>query len=539
MFKLSNYEEFIPKTFTTLKNYCFALFKQDLLAGITVGAVALPLAMAFAMASGVEPERGLFTAIVAGFIISFLGGSRVLIGGPTGAFVVVVYSTIVRHGYEGLVIATLLAGVLLIAMGVLKLGNLIKLIPYPLVVGFTTGIALIVFSSQVKDLLGLQMQTVPTYFLEKWQAYFKALPSLDVWTSCVGIGVIVLICALKRFASSLPWGIISIIVASILCAVFHLPVDTLASRFGALPTSLPAPVFHFDVSRIPHILPDAITIALLAGVESLLCAVLADSVIGGRHRPNCELIAQGIANIGSAIFGGIPATAAIARTATNIKTGAKTPIAGMIHAVMVLLLLSTCSSLVGKIPLAALSGILVVISWQMSDLKNFFRLMRTSRSDVMILIASFLLTVLLDLTVAVQVGMVLAAFFFMKRMSDMPLVEMKAEGSSLEDVQVFHLKGPFFFGVADQLKTAVMSQEQLPQKLILNMALVPFIDATALQILKEVQKYCESKKTQLVLMYLKQECIPLIENYELTALLHPSDFASMQRAQGKKPLLTS
>ncbi|MGR3912394.1 MAG: solute carrier family 23 protein [Candidatus Rhabdochlamydia sp.] len=538
MFKLKNYEEFIPQTFTALKDYCFAIFKKDLLAGITVGAVALPLAMAFAMASGVEPERGLFTSIIAGFIISFLGGSLVQIGGPTGAFVVVIYATLQRHGYEGLVVATFLAGIFLVVMGALRLGNLIKLIPYSLVVGFTTGIAVIVFSSQVKDLLGLDMQTVPAYFTQKWQAYFKALPTIDRWTSFVGIGVIGLISALKRWASSLPWGIISIIIASLICALFNLPVDTLSSRFGALPTHLPLPSFSFDWSRTLEVLPDAITIALLAGVESLLCAVLADSVIGGRHRPNIELIAQGLANMGSAIFGGIPATAAIARTATNIKTGAKTPVAGMIHALIVLCLLWTCAPLVGKIPLAALSGILVVIAWQMSDLKNFFRLMRTSWSDVMILLTSFFLTVLLDLTVAVQVGMVMAAFFLMKQMSDIPVMSIQ-EGELGDDQDVYHIQGPFFFGVADQLKTTLMLKKEFNKNTVLNMDRVPLLDATGLQALKEMQAYCKERGSRLSLLYVKKELIPFIENYDLGSLLHQKDQVATLNQATQEPLTLS
>ena len=520
---LKNYREFLPKSFTVLKNYHFGLLKKDFSAGITVGIVSLPLAMAFAMASGVTPERGLFTAIIAGFLISFLGGSRVQIGGPTGAFVLIVYSIVQRHGYEGLALATLIAGGLLILMGAFKLGSLIKFVPHPLIIGFTTGIAVVVFSLQIKDLLGLQMAHVPATFIEKWAAYYKALPTLDTLTTFVGLGTVAFIFALRRWTPSIPWGVAGILVATAVCAIFHLPVETVASHFGNLPKSLPMPTLNFEYARVLDVLPDAITIALLAGIESLLSAVIADGLISGRHRPNIELIGQGVANIGSVIFGGIPATAAIARTATNIKTGAQTPTAGMISATVVMVLLWACSTLVGGIPLVALSAILVVVAWQMSEIPHFFKLTRTSKGDVAILVTSFLLTVLLDLTVAVEVGMLMAAFFFMKQMSDVKHVIALEKRLPEQGVEVYKLRGPFFFGVTDRLKNLFLQMEEPPKMLILRMKHVPVVDATALQTLREVKRRCEAKGSRLILVEVQPEPTEHLKKYGLEDLISISN----------------
>lgn len=516
---LKNYQEFIPKSYLCLKRYSRAIFKKDLMAGVTVGIVALPLAMAFAMASGVEPERGLFTAIIAGFIIAFLGGSKVQIGGPTGAFVVVVYSVVERHGYDGLVVATLIAGLLLLLMGFFKLGSFIKFVPHPLIVGFTTGIALVVFSSQIKDLLGLHMVEVPVHFLDKWGAYFQSAHTIDFLTAAVGIGTVALILLLKRYAGAIPWGIASIVIATGLCWAFHLDVPTIGSRFGQLPRTLPAPYFDFDFDRVLEVLPDAITIALLAGIESLLSAVIADSVTGSRHKPNCELIAQGLANIGSVIFGGMPATAAIARTATNIKTGAQTPVAGMIHAVVVFLLLYTCSSLVVHIPLASLAAILVVVSWNMSELPHFFRLTKTLRSDVVILLTAFFLTVLIDLTVAVEVGMLLAAFFFMKRMSEVKHVIALDKKHPERGIEVYKMRGPFFFGVTDRLKEVFHDMNPPPKIFVLRMKHVPVLDASALQTFRELHERCARHQTRLVLTEVQPEPLELLHQYGLGELV--------------------
>ena len=516
---LKNYQEFIPKSYLCLRRYSLAFFKKDLMAGVTVGIVALPLAMAFAMASGVEPERGLFTAIVAGFIISLLGGSKVQIGGPTGAFVVVVFSVVERHGYDGLVVATLIAGVLLILMGAFRLGSLIKFVPHPLIVGFTTGIALVVFSCQMKDILGLRMVEVPVHFLEKWQAYFKSAHTFHLTTASVGIGTVGLIILLKRFVKAIPWGITSIVIATAVCWSLHLDIPTIGSRFGQLPKTLPLPYFDFDFGRVIAVMPDAITIALLAGIESLLSAVIADTIIGSRHKPNCELIAQGFANIASMFFGGMPATAALARTGTNIKTGAQTPVAGMVHAAVVFLLLYTCSSLVIHIPLASLAAILVMVSWHMSELPHFYRLMKTSRSDVVILLTAFFLTVLVDLTVAVEVGMLLAAFFFMKRMSDVKHVIALDQKHPDRGMEIYKMRGPFFFGVTDRLKQVVHDMDPPPKIFVLRMKHVPVLDATALQTFRELSDKCARHQTRLVLTEVQSEPVEMLNQYGLGELV--------------------
>ncbi len=410
---------FVPKSFVCLfrEPYNFLLFRKDLQAGVTVGIVALPLAMAFAIASGVSPERGIFTAIVAGFLVSLLGGSRVQIGGPTGAFVVIVYGIVMREGYGGLIAATLIAAVLLLIMGIARMGTLIKYIPYPLVTGFTTGIALIIFSSQVKDFLGLKIQNVPTEFISKWDAFFHAMPTWDPTTFGVAGGTLALILLIRRFIPRIPWGIASIVMATLVCWGLHLQVDTIASRFGEIPRTLPLPSLPDLPSSFAnwrHLIPDAITIALLAGIESLLSAVVADGMIGGRHKSNCELIAQGIANLGSCFFGGIPATGAIARTATNVKTGGRTPVAGIIHAITLFLVILLFAPIVSMIPMAALSAVLVIVAWNMSEVQHFRNLLKAPLSDVAVLLTAFLLTVLVDLTAAVVVGMIVA-FCFAKK----------------------------------------------------------------------------------------------------------------------------
>lgn len=520
---LKNYQEFIPKSYLCLKRYTAAIFKKDLMAGITVGIVSLPLAMAFAMASGVEPEKGLFTAVIAGFLIALLGGSRVQIGGPTGAFVVVVYGVVQRHGYDGLVTATIMAGVLLILMGLFRLGTFIKYIPHPLTVGFTTGIAVIVFSAQIRDLLGLQMQHVPVHFLAKWESYFQAASTYHVLTTILGLSTLGFIIVLRRFFPKIPWGIAGIVLATFISWAFDLDVPTVGSRFGALPSHLPTPHFHFDLSRVFELLPDAITIALLAGIESLLSAVIADAATGGRHKPNCELVAQGIANLGAVMFGGIPATAAIARTATNIKTGAQTPVAGMLHAVVLFVLLLTCSSVVLHIPLASLAAILVVVAWNMSELPHFLRLIKTPGGDVAILFTAFFLTILIDLTVAVGAGVILAAFLFMKRMSDVKHVLSLDQRILEQGVEVYQVQGPFFFGVTDRLKDLMHQHLPSPPALfILRMGQVPLLDATALQTLRELHERYAHHQARLVLTEVRPEVASLLQKYGLGHLMEKS-----------------
>lgn len=535
------WHEFLPKSIVCLKdNYSFSIFRKDLAAGVTVGIVALPLAMAFAIASGVDPERGIFTAIVAGFLISLLGGSKVQIGGPTGAFVVIVYGIVVRLGYEGLLVATLMAAVLLVLMGLFRLGSWIKFVPYPLVTGFTTGIAVIIFSSQVKDFLGLKIDRLPADFLLKWKAMLSGLASWDPMTCGVASGSLIVIILIRRFIPIIPWGIASIAMATAVCWAFQLPVETVAQRYGEIPRVLPTPSFpsfDFSIESIRTLVPDAFTIALLAAIESLLSAVIADGMSGGRHKSNCELVAQGIGNLGSVLFGGIPATGAIARTATNIKTGGKTPVAGMIHAVTLFLFIFAFAPLVGKIPLAALSAVLVMVAWNMSELDHFRHLFKAPLGDVVILLSSFLLTVLVDITVAVEVGMILAAFLFMKRMGERAGVishGIVKEGPVSEDnddpdaiskkdvppgVEVYEVDGPLFFGVADSLKDVLHNIEFPPKVFILRMRKVPVIDASGLHALAELYEKCQRDKTVLILSGVKGQPAKHLKKFGLEEII--------------------
>lgn len=524
MFK--KYQEFIPKSIQMLGKYNFKLFKKDLWAGLTVGVIAVPLAMAFALASGVSPERGIYTAIIGGFLISFLGGSAVQIGGPTGAFVVVVYSVVQRHGYDGLVLATFLASFMLIAMGVCRLGSLIKYVPHPLVKGFTTGIAVVIFSSQLKDFFGLSIPQVPAHFIEKWAAYISTASSFDPTTTCVALGTFGFIIALRRYAPSIPWAIVSIVGATAICWLFKIDVDTIFTRFGPVPRSLPSPGLHLDFSKLIEVIPDAITIALLAGMESLLSAVIADGMIQGQHKPNCELIGQGLANIGSIFFGGIPATSAIARTATNIKSGAYSPFAGMIHALTVFVIMLCFAPLVGFIPLSALAAVLVMVAWSMSESHHFIKLLKAPRGDVMILLTAFFLTVLVDLTVAVEIGMVLAAFLFMKRMSDLKhVIELRSQHLEL-GIDVYDLHGPFFFGVADRLKEVLHHSEKRPKTFVLRMKHVPVLDATGLHALNTFYQSCRQAETEFVLTEVQDEPAALLQKFGLGKLIRKEESLS-------------
>ena len=507
---------FKPKLFTLVKGYTLATFIADAIAGLTVGVVALPLAMAFAIASGLPPERGLFTAIIAGFLISFLGGSRVQIGGPTGAFVVIVSGIVAQYGYAGLAWCTLMAGGLLILFGIFRLGGLIRFIPFPVTTGFTSGIAVVIFSTQIKDLFGLRMTEVPAEFIPKWGAYFHAFGSASVSTAAIGLGTVGIIVVLRRWAPRLPGMLIAMIISTIVVALFHLDVETIGGRFGSLPRMLPSPALPaLDFSQIGGLIPAAFTVALLAAIESLLSATVADGMIGGKHRPNAELIAQGIANISGVFFGGIPATGAIARTATNVKSGAKTPVAGMIHAVTLLLILLLCAPLAAKIPLASLAGILVVVSYNMSEHRHFASILKGPRSDRLVLLLTFVLTVLVDLTLAVQVGIVLSALLFMRRMSELADVhaitrELKGDEDPEFDplsielrevppgVEVYEVNGPFFFGMADSFWSALRGIERSVPVLILRIRNVPAIDATGLHVLEELHHKCLRQKTQLV-----------------------------------------
>ncbi len=496
---------FVPKLFTTLKSYDRRQFGVDLGAGVIVGIVALPLAIAFAIASGVSPERGLYTAIVAGFIISVLGGSRVQIGGPTGAFVVIVYGIVQQHGTDGLVVATIMAGVILVIMGFAQLGTAIKFIPYPVVMGFTTGIAIIIFSSQVKDLLGLEMGAVPAEFMDKWSAFAEHVGSLNWWAVLISFGTIALLLWWPRVSRRIPGPFVALVVTTALVQLAGLPVETIGSRFGQISASIPHPSLpQLSMEQISALVAPAFTIALLAGVESLLSAVVADGMIGGRHRSNMELVAQGVANIASPLFGGIPATGAIARTATNIKSGGRTPVAGIVHAFTLLLITVSFARWAALIPLAALAGILVIVAYHMSEWRRFVGELRAPRSDVAVLLVTFGLTVMVDLTVAIQVGVVLAAFLFMRRMSEVSNVSAitgeLGDGRDTYDsdpnsvrrrdiprgVEVYEINGPFFFGAAAQFRETLGQVSGRPRVLIVRMRNVPAVDSTGIHALREL-----------------------------------------------------
>jgi SulP family sulfate permease len=507
---------FRPKIFDTLKHYTRQQFGKDLLAGLIVGLVALPLAIAFAIASGVSPEKGLYTAIIAGFIISALGGSRVQIGGPTGAFIVIVYGIVQVHGIDGLIIATFIAGIMLVIMGLARLGSVIKFIPYSLVIGFTSGIALIIFSSEVKDLFGLKMGTVPADFTDKWKSYLLYFHTSQLASIVIGASTVAIISLWPRITRKVPGSLIAILATTMAVQLLHLPIETIGSKFGSISFSLPKPVIpHLDLATIKTLVQPAFTIALLGGIESLLSAVVADGMIGGNHKSNMELVAQGTANIFSALFGGIPATGAIARTATNVKNGGRTPIAGMTHAITLLLILLFFGRWASLIPMATLAGVLVVVAYNMSEWRHFISGLKGPRSDMAILLTTFLLTVFVDLTVAIEIGMILAAFLFMRTMikfsgvSSMTKdIETNDKGDDQElfanydipkNVEVFEITGPLFFGAAYKFKDAMKFIEKAPGILIIRMRKVPIIDATGLKIINEVYKESKRRGTKLIL----------------------------------------
>ncbi len=494
----------VPKLVTSLQTYDRAQFSKDVTAGIIVGIVALPLAIAFAIASGVTPDRGLWTAIVAGFLISALGGSRVQIGGPTGAFVVIIYGVVQKFGIDGLIVSTFMAGILLIGFGLARFGAAIKFIPHPVVTGFTSGIAVIIFSSQIRDLFGLTMDAVPADFVQKWLAYSHA--GGISWTALLlSLGSILILVAWPRISRRIPAPFVALILGTVAARVFNLPVETIGSRFGEISASLPMPQLpHLTFAQIGSLIAPAFTIALLGAVESLLSAVVSDGMIGGRHRSNMELVAQGVANVASATFGGIPATGAIARTATNVKNGGRTPVAGMVHAVTLLLITLAFGRWASLIPMSVLAAILVVVAYHMSEWREFRAELSSPRSDVVVLIATFLLTVLVDLTVAIEVGMVLAAFLFIRRMAE--VTNISAVTRELEDedeyerpdtnavsarriprgVEVYEINGPFFFGAAERFKDTLTRVARKPRVLIIRMRHVLAIDSTGMHALKDV-----------------------------------------------------
>jgi len=509
---------FWPKLFSTLKAYSLPLFWGDLSAGIIVGIVALPLSIAFSIASGVSPERGLMTAIVAGFLISSLGGSRVQIGGATGAFAVIIYRVIEMHGLQGLMICTVMAGALLILMGVLRWGAVIKYIPFPLTVGFTAGIAVLIASSQVKDFLGLKTGALPSDFLAKWWVYFKSIGSVDPWTVAFSLASLLIIFLWPRVSRKIPGSLIAILLMTFLAQVFRLPVSTIGSGFHL--SLQQTPWLQFHLSDVASLVNPALTIALLGAIQSLLSATVADGLIEGRHRSNTELIAQGIANMVVPFVGGIPATGAVARTLTNVKNGGKTPVAGIVHSIFLLIVVLLFGRWISKIPLSVLAAILMVVSYNMAEWHAFKTILRAPRSDVIVMLTTFLLTVFVDLTVGVEVGLFMAFALFVKRMSNVAVIrEIKGEMESDEngeaalrgdrdavgrrqiskEVSVYEAEGAFFFGVAELLRDTLDVGQAPPKVLILRMRHVLALDATGLRALQDLLKQCRRNKTQLLL----------------------------------------
>lgn len=500
---------FTPKLVTTLREgYDLGRFTADAIAGLTVAIVALPLAMGIAIASGATPDKGLFTAVIAGFIISALGGSRFQIGGPTAAFIVVVYRTIEAHGYDGLVLATLMAGMMLVVVGYLRLGTYIKYIPYPVTIGFTAGIGVTIFVSQIADLFGLTTAKLPGEFIAKVEALLAAAPSVNPAAVAVSALSLLLILVLRKHRPTWPGLLVAVVLASVATAVLSLDVVTIGSKFGEIPRVPPSPALPaMSLEKIRAVLPDAVTIAVLAGIESLLSAVVADGMTGRRHRSNCELVAQGFANIASALFGGLPATGAIARTATNIRAGSTGPISGMLHAVFLLAFMLIAAPLAAYVPLAVLAAILALVAWNMSEVHVVLRLLRNSGwGDRVVLLSTLLLTVFYDLTVGIEVGVVLAAILFMHHMAEAVQVEAHGGNAPLldtdraddpdaprydpglqrSDTVVYRIAGPFFFGAADQLSVTLGRIGSKPKRLVLDFSAVPLVDTTGAASLKAV-----------------------------------------------------
>lgn len=516
---------FVPKLYTVLRGgYRWADLRADAVAGLTVAIVALPLAMALAIASGTTPEKGLYTAIIAGFLISALGGSRVQIGGPTAAFIPVVFVVIQKFGFGGLILCTLLAGLMLIGAGLLRLGTLMKYMPQPVITGFTAGIAVSIFSSQVKDVLGLRMESVPAEFFARWSAYAGHIATTQPAAVALAVLGLAVIIALRRWKPDWPGFLIALLVCTGICTAFAMPAETIGSRFGSLPSSLPV----FDIPHIPfertfELLPSAFTIAFLAGVESLLSAVVADGMTGGRHRSNGELVAQGVANVGAALFGGLPATGAIARTATNIRAGGRSPVAGMLHAVFLLVFMLLLTPWMRYVPLAALAAVLLVVAWNMSEYQHFRHTMSAPKGDRLVLLLTFFLTVFFDLTIAIEAGIVVAAFVFMFRMADafevssgIRLIDENGDdrvggadptqrARLPEGVEAFQISGPLFFGAASRLDELLDQFIQPPKIFILRMRLVPIIDASGVHALKTLFDRCRRRGIVLIISGLQAQ----------------------------------
>lgn len=534
--------QFTPKFFSLLKKgISKEQLQKDLIAGVIVGIVALPLAIAFAIASGVSPDKGLITAIVAGLIISALGGSRVQIGGPTGAFIVIVYAIVQEFGVDGLIIATFMAGIILILMGIARLGNLLKFIPHPLIVGFTSGIAVIIFSSQIKDFFGLSIETVPADFIEKWKLYSRNFGSINWAAVAIALGTIVLSFSFSKVSKKIPGSIVAILISTLAVYFFNIPVSTIESSFGDIPSKLSIPTFpDINFATVQRLIQPAFAIALLGGIESLLSAVVSDGMIGGRHRSNAELVGQGIANCASAMFGGIPATGAIARTATNVKNGGRTPIAGITHALVLLVIMLVLAPFAKLIPMSCLAGILIVVAYHMSEWRQFKSLLKGNKADVMILLVTFLLTVFFDLVIAIQLGVILSSFILMKRMSDATTVQIADNmfDNHQEDTDVifddeplilpkgatmYEIHGPLFFGATQTFQDTMARLPDKPKVLILRMRHVPFIDATGIYRLIEIIKKFAEQNTHIVLSGVNTKVLHDLEKADIYSILHPDN----------------
>lgn len=521
-----------PKLWTTLESYDRRQFTRDLIAGVIVGIVALPLCIAFAIASGVSPERGLIAGVVGGFLVSLLGGSRVQIGGPAGAFVVIVFGIIAEYGLDGLIVSTFLAGILLIVFGRFKLGSVIKFIPLPVVTGFTSGIAMIIFVSQIADIFGMKLEGQTANFFEKIYFLWLASGSINPTALLIGAGSVFFLMIWPRFSHVIPGSIVVLVVTTGLVHFLNLNVETIGSRFGEIPSMLPMPqVPDLTFAEIRHLVSPAITIAVLVAIESLLSAVVADGMVGGRHRSNMELVAQGVANIGSSVFGGLPVTGAIARTATNVRNGGRSPVAGLVHAVTLLSLMLVFGSFAQMIPLAALAAILVVVAYNMFEWHSFVAMLRGPKSDVAVLLTTLALTVVLDLTVAIEVGMVMAVFLFMKRMSSATEIEIfssemrdpsPAEEQDVLDrsaipngVQVYEINGPFFFGAVYKFKEAMHIVSRAPKVRIIRMRKVPVMDSSGMQALVEVFHACRKEGSVMLISGINKQPRDVLERADL------------------------
>lgn len=507
-------KEFTPKLFSLLKEgISKETFTKDVLSGLIVGIVALPLAIAFAIASGVSPEKGIITAIIAGIIISTFGGSRVQIGGPTGAFIVIVYGIIQEFGTDGLIIATFMAGFIMIGFGLARLGNLLKYIPYSLIVGFTSGIALIIFSSQINDFFGLHISKVPANFIDKWVVYAANFHTINWYAVGIAVATIFITLYFQKLVKKIPGSIVAIVASTILVVLFDIPVDTIESNFGAIPNKLGLPhIPNVNFDTIQALIQPAFAIAILGGIESLLSAVVSDSMIGGKHRSNMELVAQGAANIMSSLFGGIPATGAIARTATNVKNGGRTPIAGIVHSLVLLAIMLLVAPYAKLIPMSCLAGILVVVAYHMSEWKQFRSILKGNRMDIIILLTTFFLTVIFDLVIAIEIGIVLSSFIFMKRMSESIHIQgFSSENGNKEHlfdeelldipkgVLLYEINGPLFFGAAKQFQETITNTHEQPKVIIIRMRYVPLIDATGYQSIKEIIKTYKKRKIKVII----------------------------------------